>query len=222
MNKESFSYLVAHPDEIGKNDLEALEQIARAYPYFQLAHTLVAKGYYHFKNEALANEKISHAAAYSINRNGLRKIITEQFSNDTHAGAQIDTAYLHRVKERVEAQNQQHFKNEELLQASLSHEESLLESIARRQQQQLDIINTFIEKDPGLIRTSKSQLQHTPQNEDLAAPSTQPKHVIITENYAKILTMQGKFQKAIEVYQKLILKFPEKKAYFAEKIREIQ
>jgi hypothetical protein len=33
--------------------------------------------------------------------------------------------------------------------------------------------------------------------------------------------MQGRRDKAIEVYEKLILKFPEKKAYFASKIQAL-
>jgi hypothetical protein len=33
---------------------------------------------------------------------------------------------------------------------------------------------------------------------------------------------QGKTDKAIEIYEKLIIKFPEKKSYFAEKIESLK
>ncbi|WP_460538703.1 hypothetical protein [Echinicola sediminis] len=37
-----------------------------------------------------------------------------------------------------------------------------------------------------------------------------------------MLTKQGKKDKAIEIYEKLILKFPKKKAYFADLIKELK
>lgn len=45
---------------------------------------------------------------------------------------------------------------------------------------------------------------------------------LVTENLAAILVRQGKKDKAVEVYKKLILKIPEKKAYFATQIEELQ
>ena len=44
---------------------------------------------------------------------------------------------------------------------------------------------------------------------------------IETEAFAKILVRQGKTDKAIDIYQKLILKKPEKKDYFAKKLSEL-
>ena len=44
---------------------------------------------------------------------------------------------------------------------------------------------------------------------------------IETEAFAKILLRQGKRDKAIDIYQKLILKKPEKKDYFAKKLSEL-
>jgi hypothetical protein len=49
-------------------------------------------------------------------------------------------------------------------------------------------------------------------------PSVTISEEIITESYANILEMQGQKEKAVVVYQKLILKFPEKKGYFANRI----
>jgi len=43
----------------------------------------------------------------------------------------------------------------------------------------------------------------------------------VSENLAQILLSQGKKQKAIEIYKKLIWKFPQKKAYFAARIEEL-
>jgi hypothetical protein len=43
-----------------------------------------------------------------------------------------------------------------------------------------------------------------------------------SESLAKIFAMQGNKEKAVEMYRKLSLKFPEKSTYFATKIKELQ
>lgn len=53
---------------------------------------------------------------------------------------------------------------------------------------------------------------------DLSRPSTKIEESPVSENMANILVKQGKNKKAIEVLEKLKLKYPEKSAYFAGKI----
>ena len=44
----------------------------------------------------------------------------------------------------------------------------------------------------------------------------------ISETMAGIYVLQGYFDKAIEIYNKLILKYPNKNTYFAEKINKVK
>ncbi|MDI9859477.1 hypothetical protein [Flectobacillus roseus] len=228
MTKEAFSYLVTNPNEVSKKDVESLEAILEEYPFFQLAHTLVAKGYHANYAEELANEKIRKAAIYALNRNALRKVINGSFVNENLVpqNSPSTVEYINKVDKIIEqatAEEQpQTFANHDLVAFSASYEDALLDDILNKQQKQLDIINSFIEKDPGLIRTSKSQIDSPVNHIDLSAKSTKAEKEVVTESYAKILTMQGRKEKAVEVYEKLILKFPEKKAYFADKIKAIQ
>ena len=71
-------------------------------------------------------------------------------------------------------------------------------------------------KQPSLDR--KKEPEH---EEDLSQQSIKDVEVA-TERLAEIYTLQGLDSKAIEIYEKLILKFPEKRAYFAEKIENIK
>jgi hypothetical protein len=52
----------------------------------------------------------------------------------------------------------------------------------------------------------------------LASGANQQREAIVTESMAHVWVLQGKIQKAIEVYNKLSLQHPEKRAYFASKI----
>lgn len=57
---------------------------------------------------------------------------------------------------------------------------------------------------------------------DLAQKSIQRDDNTITETLAKILELQKHYDKAIEAYEKLSLKYPEKSSYFATRILELK
>jgi hypothetical protein len=234
MNKEVFSYHIAHPANLSLTDVKTIEAITKQYPYCQLGHTLLAKGYHAHYAEELAFEKIRHASAHAISRNALRKLINGSFKNEITSTTQpkFESEYLHKFDEKVVSQvvvseedeiteQTELMSNVDLLTNSSAVEDLLLDDIAQRKQLQNSIIDSFLMKDPGLIRTTKSQLEAMGKQEDLSVSSAKLEKGIVTESYAKILTMQGRRDKAIEVYEKLILKFPEKKTYFASKIQEL-
>jgi len=89
-----------------------------------------------------------------------------------------------------------------------------------KKKEQSSIIDEFIKNNPS-IRPQTTSDAKTPVK-DLSEPSQQLKDEVVTENLAQILTRQGKNERAIEVYEKLILKIPEKKAYFAARIADLQ
>ena len=87
-------------------------------------------------------------------------------------------------------------------------------------QRQLDLIDSFIKKEPRIspVRAKPGE-PHT--QEDLTKRTKPVGGGLVTESFAKILEKQGKFDKAREIYEKLIVKNPEKRAYFAAKISEL-
>ncbi|AKD56571.1 hypothetical protein [Spirosoma radiotolerans] len=87
-------------------------------------------------------------------------------------------------------------------------------------QRQLDLIDSFIKKEPRIspVRAKPGE-PHT--QEDLTKRTKPVGGSLVTESFAKILEKQGKLDKAREIYEKLIVKNPEKKAYFAAKISEL-
>ncbi|WP_210464749.1 hypothetical protein [Rufibacter roseolus] len=86
---------------------------------------------------------------------------------------------------------------------------------------QLDIINQFLKATPKRKTLANAQLSQEPQ-EDLSAKSSKIKKNLVSENLALILIKQGKGKKAIKIYEQLIVKFPEKKSYFAEQIEKLR
>lgn len=83
-----------------------------------------------------------------------------------------------------------------------------------------EIIEQFIEKQPTI--TKKKVVSEKSDNVDLSVKSSTMSDDLITETLAKIYITQGFYEKAIEAYSKLSLKFPEKNSYFAAQIEEVK
>ena len=214
LDKLTFTTFVSQPQNLTLNDIMLLENTTKKYPYFQLAYSLIAKGIY-TKAPEIANDAIRKAAVHALSRNALRKLIENDFDWATTTSKFIDLpTELKLPPNTIEDE----LKREKF-------EEELLEAIAKPankhlQDAQLKIIENFIKNEPR-ISPVKTQ-SNIEEIEDLSESSTALKGDLITESYAKILANQGRFDKAIEVYQKLFAKNPEKKAYFATKIEELQ
>jgi hypothetical protein len=95
------------------------------------------------------------------------------------------------------------------------------EVINLTRQVQTDLIDKFISANPRIEpRTDKTEHPVV----DLSTQYIEEKGGLVTETLARIYVNQGYYSKAIEIFEKLSLKFPEKSGYFAtqiEKIKEI-
>ncbi|MBE0649580.1 MAG: hypothetical protein IH595_01950 [Bacteroidales bacterium] len=79
-----------------------------------------------------------------------------------------------------------------------------------------EIIDEFIKNSPSISRPRVSFYDPV----DVAKQSVVDQENIVSETLAKIYMDQGYAEKAIHIYEKLILKFPQKSAYFASLIEE--
>lgn len=98
-------------------------------------------------------------------------------------------------------------------------QETAQENLKRKDQ--IKIINKFIKSEPSLTVKTQEKSDKIPQD-DLASSSTEFGEDLVSENLASILINQGKNKKAIDIYKKLIWKFPQKKAYFAAQIEALK
>lgn len=80
------------------------------------------------------------------------------------------------------------------------------------------IIDQFILNQPTLSKPKRSSDEDEPVEDLAAVEFTLP----VSETIAILLTKQGKYLQAIELYEKLSLIKPEKRLYFASRISELQ
>lgn len=83
-----------------------------------------------------------------------------------------------------------------------------------------DIINSFLQKETNVISPTNDTIEFSPSN--LARLSIVDDGDFITETLAQIYHNQGNLPKALSAYNKLLLKYPEKKTYFAAQIEKIE
>ncbi len=89
-----------------------------------------------------------------------------------------------------------------------------------RKREQNDLIKAFNKKSIQMATIKESQ--DTANLTDLSKNSTTFNDKIVSEPFAKLLVKQNNKQQAIEIYRKLILKFPDKSAYFVALIKELE
>ncbi len=93
------------------------------------------------------------------------------------------------------------------------------EKPADRRRAESDLIDRFILANPRIEPVREKT--ETPR-EDIAIPFTEDPGSFVTETLARIYLNQGYYSKAIDIYEKLSLKFPEKSSYFAAQIEKIK
>jgi hypothetical protein len=79
------------------------------------------------------------------------------------------------------------------------------------------IIDKFIRDNPSISRSKAAFFDPV----KVAKSSQEEKEGLVSETLAQIHLQQGNIAKAIEIYRKLSLKFPEKSSYFAAQIEKI-
>lgn len=94
------------------------------------------------------------------------------------------------------------------------------EILDARKKEQNDLIKAFNKKAMKLSAIQENQAATALS--DLSKHSTTFNDKIISEAFAKLLIKQGKKEQAIEIYKKLMLKFPNKTAYFASLIERLE
>jgi hypothetical protein len=123
----------------------------------------------------------------------------------------------------LQASKKKDFNNlEEKSHASLEPKENL-------KKEKIDqLVDQFIKEEPSIQRPVKSELKEEKIKKDFFSPTKNAKRSLdentlpVSETLAKIFELQGNFPKAIYAYEQLILIIPEKKVFFANRIKELR
>ncbi|MCS6821807.1 MAG: tetratricopeptide repeat protein [Microscillaceae bacterium] len=217
MEKEKFIYYLEHPSLIDQTDIELLEDLAIKYPFFHLAHTLIAK-YTHEKESLLAPQKIRRAAVHLYDRDALRRFIHTEWRKDiSQKVEQInvpETAFKVETSTFESTPSTYAFQSKESENTSKESELSFFDS--------LDTEEIFTEqpKESNEYTKTWNFEAETTSTKDINSSSTtqQDTQEEISETIAMDLFNEGKQEEAILMYKKLIKKYPGRKSYFQRQL----
>lgn len=252
MNASQFQEILKKADTLEKSDILQLKKVQENFPYFQIPHVLIAKYEFQKKTnmaasslgwaaitspdriwlKKLVEQEVSNSAT-SPAEDLLPEDQPEKPSQASRTqslkvlGEQLKGNKAEEPEKKVEEKPEPPKPKRRTRRASAG--DDLIETIKKREKktivdskkkEQIDLIKAFSKKSIKLATIK--EIEANQNTENLAANSTQINDNLISESYAKLLLKQNKKDKAIEIYEKLGLKFPDKKAYFADLIENLK
>lgn len=174
-------------------------------------------------SEAFLEKEILGAAAVAISEKELAEISAADTGEEKPL-EKAQTEEVKSVKEEIKKTigfNEIHSFDEwlKLLPAAdIKTQSSAVAAEKQAPKKASDIINRFLTNEPRISRPraeffspSKAARQSVTESDDL-----------VSETLAKIFVQQGNLHRALRAYETLMLQNPEKKAYFAARIKEVR
>jgi hypothetical protein len=192
MKTQEILKLLKNSALLSEETIPQTEQLVRDYPWFAAGWALYAKNL-EISGKPNYQEILIKAALLAPDRKWLRNLMKGSGLTDKQA----------RLPEEYQIPE---FRGEEFSKPVLSGKSKLIEDFLESGAR----FNTLTEEEPS------------PDPVDLSEKSASITGEIVSENYANILVSQKKFGEAMEAFQKLSLKYPEKSIYFAARIEEIR
>jgi len=224
MNTKRIISLIENPNLINKKEISFLEDISIKHPSFSISHVLLAKGLLNTESVRY-NQKLKKAALYSLDRKQLFRLITENVQKAEIVKENTPTEII-KVEEEVIITPKKELKIGRPLEFNETEEYSFSEWLALTKVQKInrtedkektDLVNNFIEKTPT-IKIEKNKFFSPTETSKLSIIENDE---LVTETLARVYLEQEHFEKAIEAYKKLSLKYPKKSSFFADQINLI-
>ncbi|MEE4177380.1 MAG: hypothetical protein V2I46_07715 [Bacteroides sp.] len=238
MQPQRFLELINHPEKLDKTTLEPLRELARRYPYSQPIRFLLARNLQELKHPDF-EQQVNVAAASAFDRRHFQAFLSgrvkpiqatipdlistaERKARPDSLSARILSWFSKKEKTKPEKTGTPIEKPEEVQppatpEAGNNDTPNPQNSQAFPQRKHNELIDRFLKEEPRI------RPRRDPSNdENLAEKNLLSPEDIGTETLAAIFLKQGLHEKALDIYQKLSLKFPEKSSYFAEKINSIK
>jgi len=240
MDKDKFFQYLQNNTILDNNSLKEIKTVCDEYPYFQTAHILLIKNLRklrksdYFENLKknivfISNKEILYQHINTIDYlltkdNDLRKdtkkendikekLVTHKKDDQVNKVKNTDIK-VESEKKKIKAKDDDYFE----LDLSESVQSEITTETKKAKPDNNNLIDEFITSQPRIIPKEKPLVE----NIDISEESVMDKEDYMTETLAKVYIKQGYYSKAMFIYEKLRLKYPEKSTYFAAQIEKVK
>ncbi len=245
LTQENIIHFIDHPESVNEVQLGHLNALSKKHPFSSFINILLAKVFY-LQNHVEYKDQLEKTAFTVTDRSLLYKYIQREtllkkiktIINEGEQKIKNETTDINEDPELIELEKNilSAAINMSIQQESQIDQEELTETplntLKEIPQVAKNLDNTVmplsgwlsssrtecIEEDVPSIKEKKSFFSPL----EKAKMSLLDNEEFVTETLAEIHVRQGNYPKAIKIYEKLILNFPEKKTFFASRIRFIK
>jgi len=232
--------LINHPEQMDRDTLYELRSQLALHPYFQTVRLLMLQNLYLLHDPAF-DEELRRAAVYITDRRKLfdlveaahyqlRDTAQSQQPEDNAKDESRTMALIDTFLDSIPAEESEENKTKRRptpKDATVDYVAYLLESEDNEtnaelpQMQGQDLIDHFLQEEQGRILLNELRDEEEP-TEAPVIEEEPAEEEYFTETLARIYIKQGRYQKALDIIQRLSNNFPEKNAYFADQIRFLE
>lgn len=240
MNRTDFLNMIEDSSSITPKTVSEISEIIAIFPYFQTAHLLLLKAL-HTNSDVKFGNQLKNSAIHVADREVLYNFLYSPVINEQpdHMPADsiiatdpeqpvFEEAVMEMQADNVSSMQAVPVENDlleldlgknDIAETSLTGQEATESGIKEPENlSQSDLIDRFIIANP---RIEPSREKKADSGEDRSVP-VYGEGVFVTETLARIYISQGYYSKAIDIFEKLCLKYPEKSSYFATQIEKVK
>ena len=210
MDKSTFGQIVTSPADITPEQLAALRRVRDEYPYCAPAQVLMLMADKAGSVPLWEVQSLPRVMLYMMETDWLKEQLSREDSRQGLAGDASQTSHSPNPQQAAA----------ETADYDILKEINAYQEVSFKTAPKSVILSNFLEKDGGIVLDADS-FEEVPVQE-LAKKSIQPNDSLATETMAVMLMKQGKIDRAIAIYKKLMSKYPEKSSIFAARIAEAE
>ena len=230
--------LINHPERLDRDTLYELRSVLALNPYFQTSRLLMLQNLY-LLHDAAFNEELRRAALYITDRKVIfnmieaahyqlrsEKTLSSKLKAQSSENRTVDLIdnFLDSIPEDDEPKEKK--RRPTPADAAIDYVAYLLETENDADQEDApqmkgqDLIDTFLEQEKGRITLNDLPEEADDNKEQDEADDNEEEY--FTETLARIYIKQGRYQKALDIINRLSVKYPKKNAYFTDQVRFLE